>query len=76
MVLADGTYATQSAAAESVAMPSIVASAAAPNLRALLLTGDFFLAAVISTTFTKLVLRILDDKTLPVPDVWAMLRIC
>eukprot|EP00897_Mesotaenium_endlicherianum_P005514 jgi/Mesen1/4991/ME000248S04270 len=59
-VLADGTYATQSAAAEmAVTAPAILASSASTaNLRALLLTGDFFLGSVAATTLTKLVLRL------------------
>mmetsp|Transcript_9402 Transcript_9402/g.34487 ORF Transcript_9402/g.34487 Transcript_9402/m.34487 type:complete len:953 (-) Transcript_9402:274-3132(-) len=55
-VLSDGTYATQSAAVEQV-MAS-VSGPATPNLRALLLAGDFFLGAVIGTTLTKLALRL------------------
>jgi coatomer subunit beta len=54
-VLADGTYATQTAVVEAP-----VASAATPllpNLRALLLGGDFFLGGVIASTLTKLMLR-------------------
>ena len=60
-VLADGTYASQSAASEAVAVPAaaIVAGAgSAANLRALLLAGDFFLGAVAATTLTKLILRL------------------
>lgn len=61
-VLADGTYATQSAAVELAAVAPVTtlaaAAAAAANLRALLLTGDFFLGSVIATTLTKLVLRL------------------
>ncbi|KAG6547730.1 hypothetical protein Mapa_010543 [Marchantia paleacea] len=59
-VLADGTYASQSAAAEiAVSAPlSGGGSGASANLRAILLTGDFFLGAVISTTLTKLALRL------------------
>jgi coatomer subunit beta len=53
-VLADGTYATQTAVAESVG------GAATPNLRALVLSGDFFLGSVISTTLTKLALRYIE----------------
>jgi len=52
-VLSDGTYATQSAQVEAVAG----AGASVPNLRALLLSGDFFQGSVIATTLTKLVLR-------------------
>lgn len=96
-VLADGTYATQSAAVETALVRTdgthppdlsrasrtcpgnpphdssltaphprsslstqapVAAAAAVPNLRALLLARDFFLASVVGTTFTKLVLRI------------------
>ncbi|KAL9338619.1 hypothetical protein Peur_030180 [Populus x canadensis] len=59
-ILSDGTYATQSAASETAfSPPSIVqGSLAAGNLRSLLLTGDFFLGAVVACTLTKLVLRL------------------
>lgn len=60
-VLADGTYATQSAASETaVSAPTLVqGSLSSPgNLRSLILTGDFFLGAVVSCTLTKLVLRL------------------
>lgn len=60
-VLADGTYATQSAASETaISAPAIVhGSLASPgNLRSLLLTGDFFLGAVTACTLTKLILRL------------------
>ncbi|XP_010246790.1 PREDICTED: coatomer subunit beta-1-like [Nelumbo nucifera] len=59
-ILADGTYATQSAASEiAVAPPSLVAGSLSStgNLRSLLLIGDFFLGTVIACTLTKLVLR-------------------
>uniref|UniRef100_A0A061RS83 Coatomer subunit beta n=1 Tax=Tetraselmis sp. GSL018 TaxID=582737 RepID=A0A061RS83_9CHLO len=52
-VLSDGTYASQAAV---TSLQSNVSSV--PNLRALLLTGDFFLGAVISSTYTKLLLRL------------------
>ena len=53
-VLADGTYATQTAAvAEEPTMPGM----AVPTLRALVLGGDFFLGSVVATTLTKLALR-------------------
>lgn len=57
-ILADGTYATQSAAASSAA-PSLtsVAVGSSANLRTILLTGDFFLGAVVASTLTKLMLR-------------------
>ncbi|CAH2069669.1 unnamed protein product, partial [Thlaspi arvense] len=59
-ILADGTYATQSAASETIFSPSTVAqgSLASGNLRSLILTGDFFLGAVVACTLTKLVLRL------------------
>ncbi|KAG6488141.1 coatomer subunit beta-1-like [Zingiber officinale] len=61
VVLADGTYATQSAALETaLSAPTVLpGSLASPgNLRALILSGDFFVGAVIACTFTKLVLRL------------------
>lgn len=59
-VLADGTYATQSAASETAfSPPTLVQGSLSPgNLRSLLLTGDFFLGAVVACTLTKLVLRL------------------
>ncbi|KAK4371771.1 hypothetical protein RND71_007155 [Anisodus tanguticus] len=59
-VLADGTYATQSAASETAfSSPTVVqGSLTAGNLRSLLLTGDFFLGAVVACTLTKLILRL------------------
>ncbi|KAL4450070.1 hypothetical protein ABPG77_010739 [Micractinium sp. CCAP 211/92] len=70
-VLADGSYATQTALpGEAVggAAGSAAAAAAAsnvPNLRALLLGGDYFLGAVIAATLTKLVLRLRELRALP-----------
>ncbi|KAJ8617025.1 hypothetical protein MRB53_013211 [Persea americana] len=60
-ILADGTYATQSAASETaISAPTIVqGSLASPgNLRSLILTGDFFLGSVVACTLTKLILRL------------------
>lgn len=59
-VLADGTYATQSAASETAFSPPtlVQGSLSSGNLRSLLLTGDFFLGAVVACTLTKLVLRL------------------
>ncbi|CAA0821260.1 Coatomer subunit beta-1 [Striga hermonthica] len=59
-ILADGTYATQSAASETVfSSPSVIqGSLTVENLRSLLLTGDFFLGAVVSCTLAKLILRL------------------
>ena len=63
VVLADGTYATQSAALETaMSPPTLVQGSLATqgNLRSLLLSGDFFLGAVVACTLTKLVLRLED----------------
>ncbi|KAK6249342.1 hypothetical protein QUC31_020907 [Theobroma cacao] len=59
-ILADGTYATQSAASETAFSPLAIVqgSLASGNLRSLLLTGDFFLGAVVACTLTKLILRL------------------
>jgi coatomer subunit beta len=57
-VLADGTYASQSAAAETAPAPTSATAGANANLRSILLTGDFFLGAVLATTLTKLTLRL------------------
>ncbi|EOY29226.1 Clathrin/coatomer adaptor [Theobroma cacao] len=59
-ILADGTYATQSAASETAFSPPAIVqgSLASGNLRSLLLTGDFFLGAVVACTLTKLILRL------------------
>ncbi|XP_050292590.1 coatomer subunit beta-2 [Quercus robur] len=59
-VLSDGTYATQSAASETAFSPPtlVQGSLASGNLRSLLLTGDFFLGAVVACTLTKLILRL------------------
>ncbi|CAD5177201.1 coatomer subunit beta-1-like [Musa acuminata AAA Group] len=61
VVLADGTYATQSAASETalsapMVLPGSLASSL--NLRSLILSGDFFVGAVVACTLTKLVLRL------------------
>ena len=59
-VLADGTYATESAlTSESSAKAKLEAVKAAqkPPLRQLILDGEYYLASVLSTTLTKLVMR-------------------
>lgn len=67
-VLADGTYATESAlTSESSAKAKLEAVKAAqkPPLRQLILDGDYYLASVLSVTLTKLVMRLyetVDDK--------------
>jgi coatomer subunit beta len=61
VVLADGTYATQSAATETaISSPAVAPGSlsSTQNLRSLILSGDFFLAAVVACTLTKLVLRL------------------
>ncbi|KAJ8070988.1 hypothetical protein OCU04_001340 [Sclerotinia nivalis] len=59
-VLADGTYATESAlTSQSVVTAKLEAVKAAqkPPLRQLILDGDYYLASVLSSTLTKLVMR-------------------
>lgn len=59
-VLADGTYATESAlTSDSAAKARLEAVKAAqkPPLRQLILDGDYYLGAVLSSTLTKLVMR-------------------
>lgn len=59
-VLADGTYATESAlTSQSAAAARLeaVKTAQKPPLRQLILDGDYYLATVLSSTLTKLVMR-------------------
>lgn len=61
VILADGTYATQTAATEMVLskpmfLPGSLSTTV--HLRSLILSGDFFVAAVLANTLTKLVLRL------------------
>ena len=59
-VLADGTYATESALTSTSAANArleAVKAASKPPLRQLILDGDYYLAAVLSSTLTKLVMR-------------------
>ncbi|EJC98625.1 coatomer protein [Fomitiporia mediterranea MF3/22] len=57
-VLADGTYATESAyTSTSSARLEAIKAAAKPPLRTLILQGDFYTGAVLASTLTKLVLR-------------------
>lgn len=60
-VLADGTYATESAFS-SPAVKAILSATAVHHLRSLLNGGDFFIAAVIATTLTKLSMRYYQDQ--------------
>lgn len=59
-VLADGTYATESALTSTsgvLAKLEAVKAAQKPPLRQLILDGDYYLATVLSSTLTKLVMR-------------------
>ena len=57
-VLADGTYATETVfSSTQAANLEVVKAAAKPPLRALILGGDFYTAAVLASSLTKLVLR-------------------
>ena len=59
-VLADGTYATESALTSqttAAAKLEAVKAAQKPPLRQLILDGDFYLASVLSSALTKLVMR-------------------
>ena len=62
-VLADGSYATQTAAVEIA--ENGPGGVGVPNLRALVLGGDFFLGSVVATTLTKLALRYLSVSPSP-----------
>ncbi|KAE9616343.1 putative adaptor protein complex AP-4, epsilon subunit [Lupinus albus] len=65
-ILADGTYATQSAALETAMSPPTLVQgslSSVGNLRSLILSGDFFLAAVVSCTLAKLVLKLEEVQT-------------
>ncbi|KAF9562275.1 coatomer protein [Agrocybe pediades] len=62
-VLADGTYATESAyTSVGAARLEAVKAASKPPLRTLILGGDFFTGAVLAAALTKLVLRF-DEKS-------------
>lgn len=59
-ILADGTYATESALTSQAAVKAkleAVKAAQKPPLRQLILEGDYYLATVLSSTLTKLVMR-------------------
>jgi len=59
-VLADGTYATESALTSSAAAQAkleAVKNSQKPPLRQLVLDGDYYLATVLASTLTKLVMR-------------------
>lgn len=56
-VLADGTYATQSAFSEAPVVNTVLGGDNAQQLRVLLAGGDFFLGSVLASTCAKLALR-------------------
>ncbi|RKO85232.1 adaptin N terminal region-domain-containing protein [Blyttiomyces helicus] len=57
-ILADGTYASESAfSSKAVVSPTRTDAATKPPLRALILNGDYFLGSVLATSLTKMVLR-------------------
>eukprot|EP00216_Chloropicon_sp_CCMP2111_P006079 CAMPEP_0198237456 /NCGR_PEP_ID=MMETSP1446-20131203/3304_1 /TAXON_ID=1461542 ORGANISM="Unidentified sp, Strain CCMP2111" /NCGR_SAMPLE_ID=MMETSP1446 /ASSEMBLY_ACC=CAM_ASM_001112 /LENGTH=971 /DNA_ID=CAMNT_0043919623 /DNA_START=94 /DNA_END=3009 /DNA_ORIENTATION=+ len=63
-VLSDGTYATQVTSFDAPGPASHAAGAKAgfqssPNIRALLLSCDYFLGTVVASTYTKLVLKLM-----------------
>jgi len=65
-ILADGTYATQSAVVETVSG----SESTVPNLRSLLLAGDFFLGSVLATCLTKLCLKMIQlGASLPASQI-------
>eukprot|EP01114_Cavostelium_apophysatum_P024678 TRINITY_DN973_c0_g1_i2.p1 TRINITY_DN973_c0_g1~~TRINITY_DN973_c0_g1_i2.p1 ORF type:complete len:955 (+),score=319.11 TRINITY_DN973_c0_g1_i2:111-2975(+) len=70
LVLPDGTYASQSAMVETSTGKDKVEKG--PQLRVLLLGGDFFLGAVLSATLTKLVLKLFNSSDLDQPTKNAM----
>ncbi|KAG9093773.1 coatomer subunit beta, partial [Ceratobasidium sp. UAMH 11750] len=60
-ILADGTYATETAySSAGQARLEAVRGAAKPPLRSLILGGDFYTGSVLASTLTKLVLRYAD----------------
>ncbi|KAJ3108429.1 coatomer subunit beta [Phlyctochytrium planicorne] len=65
-VLADGTYATESALSSvGTAKLDAVKAAAKPPLRALILSGDYYVSSALASALTKLVLRFSELSTVP-----------
>lgn len=58
VVLADGTYATQSGLTVETNKTVDADEVSVPSLRRHLLAGDFYLASVVASTLTKLALRV------------------
>ena len=56
-ILADGTYATETVYSSNNLKLEAVKAAAKPPLRSLILGGDFYTAATLASTLTKLTLR-------------------
>jgi coatomer subunit beta len=75
-VLADGTYATQSALTESSSTSTASKAPSVPHLRALLLGGDFFLGSVLSATLTKLALKSIDQEIEQVTKNMVVVYVC
>ncbi|KAL6769382.1 COPB1 [Auxenochlorella protothecoides x Auxenochlorella symbiontica] len=75
-VLADGSYATQTALPGSPHGGALAGGYAAapgvPHLRAALLAGDGFLAGILAASLTKLVLRLRTTRALPAPALNAL----
>ncbi|KFM28431.1 Coatomer subunit beta-1 [Auxenochlorella protothecoides] len=75
-VLADGSYATQTALPGSPHGGALAGGHAAapgvPHLRAALLAGDGFLAGILAASLTKLVLRLRTTRALPAPALNAL----
>lgn len=70
VVLADGSYATQTAIPGEPAVTAAASTAnggSGPSLRSMLLAGDFFLGAVLAAAFTKLLLRLRINGDMPKP---------
>lgn len=60
VLLPDGSYASQSAMVTSASKAVDSSDVSVPTLRRQLLAGDFYLASVVSSTLTKLALRVTD----------------
>ncbi|KAI3831192.1 hypothetical protein MKW92_044955 [Papaver armeniacum] len=82
IILADGTYATQSSASETaISPPTLVqGSLASPgNLRSLILTGDFFLGESEQSIFSSFIMLQLGQSSFPHPidkDSYDIIVLC
>eukprot|EP00890_Picochlorum_soloecismus_P004028 jgi/Picsp_1/4626/NSC_01996-R1_protein len=74
-VLADGSYATQTAIPGEPYVPAAglldasLLDADSPNLRTMILSGDFFLGAVLSSCLTKMLLRLCKNGDISQTDI-------